>query len=326
MVIDVHNYPSKRKHLLRKGLILHHDVFIDVPTSPSVFTNLYMDQKMLDQFLCKVKADLQLHGFSCERYCMIKPSGRVRHSTPDVIDARNFLALRYNAMTVLLEGRAPTREDGKRQRELLIAAQLQALLSVLAWSAQNKGYLYGIHEYIPSKGERVPVQSRYSTARQPLKMSFKSLQSGSIEALSLPNYTPHIEISKCVQLPDAYAVPRENKKLLDVLHGHGFASLPPGRIIINGERIVQDYFIQSVKKRKNRLRVRSFTSAREAGQEEGIMSFCDDDRYEIFPVRQLGGHSLAVLLEPKSKYGLHRNKGSGLFLLSKNYYPILRVV
>lgn len=320
LVIDVHNYPSKRKHLLGKGLILHHDVFIDVPTSPCVFTNFYMNQKILDQFLYEVRAELQLHGFSCERYCMIKPSGRVRHSTPDVIDARNFLALRYNAMTVLLEGRAPTREDGKPERESLVAAQLQALLSILAWSVRNKTYLHSICKYIPAKGEKVPTRLRYTAARQPLKMSFKSSQSDDIEILSLPNYTPYLEISKYADLPAAYAIPKESKKLLNVLHRHGFVSLPLESI--SSERIVQCYYIQSIKSSKRENRFPARPSAVTAGSEKRML--CDN--YEIFPISQLGGHSLAVLLEPKSKYGLHRNKSFGLSLLPKSYYPILRVM
>ncbi|AIF85276.1 putative carboxypeptidase [Candidatus Nitrososphaera evergladensis SR1] len=326
LVIDVHNYPSKRKHLLKKGLVLHHDVFVDVPTSPCVFANPCMNQKTLDQFLHEIRADLQLHGFSCERYCMIRPSGRVRHSTPDVIDARNFLTLRYNAMTVLLEGRTPTRKDGELKRELLVAAQLQALLSILAWSVRNGSHLRSISNYIPVKGERVPIQSRYAAARQALRMSFKTVKSDNIEILSLPNYTPYLEISRYVDLPAAYAVPKENKKLLNLLHRHGFVSMSLDSPCAE-RAAVQRYYIQSRgSKRENKPQSRAPAMAAivtAAGPEKRAL--CDDS-YEIFPSSQLGGHSLAILLEPKSKYGLCRNKRFGLSLLPESYYPILRVM
>jgi hypothetical protein len=321
LVIDVHNYPSKRNHLLEKGLVLHHNVFVDVPTNPCIFVNYHASQNILDQFLSRIKADLQLLGFSCERYCMIKPSGRVRHSTPDVIDARNFIALRYNAMTVLLEGRMPIREDRRVEREFLVSAQLQALWSILTWSVQNKSYLFGIREFIPTQGEKVPTLLKYATANQALDMSFKSSQSGDIKILSLPNYTPDLKVSKYVHLPAGYAIPKKNKNLLSILHRHGFTSISVHDPSIS-EKTIQYYYVYSVK-HSNHEKRRPRRLAAVAGEYDKLI-LCND--YEIFPTAQLGGHSLAILLEPTSKYGLHRNKESGLAISPESYYPVLRLV
>lgn len=328
LVIDVHNYPSKRKHLLDKGLVLYHDVFIDVPTNPGVFTNVYMNQKVLDQFLQKVQTDLRVYGFSCERYSMIKPSGRVRHSTPDAVDARNFLALRYNVLTVLLEGRTPTRDDGEAERESLVSAQLQALWSALTWATQNKDYLHKIREYLPTKGDKVPVKSRYAAAQQPLKISFKSSLTGNIEIVSLPRYTPCLEITKYVDLPAAYAIPKDGswKAIISILHQHGFASKSDGGSAPKHNttsEIVQQYYIQSVEysKRENKC------PRRVAVTVESKKVKLDD--YEIFPTDQIGGLSLAIMLEPESKYGLcrrGRNAEFSLDILSESYYPILRIL
>jgi hypothetical protein len=315
LVIDVHNYPSKRKHLLEKGLVLHHEVFIDVPTNPCVYTNVHLNQKILDQFLQKVQTDLRLQGFSCERYTMIKPSGRVRYSTPDVVDARNFLALRYNALTVLLEGRTPTRDDGEAEREFLISAQLQALLSVLTWAMQNKDYLNEIREYLPTKGEKVPLKSRYAAAQQPLEMSFKNPLSGGIKIVSLPKYTPCLEVTKRIDLPAAYAVPKDCKKIIDILHRHEFVSRSADPYTA---KTIQQYYVQSVEysKRENRYprKVVVIVASKKAKL----------DDYEIFPTDQIGGHSLAIMLEPESKYGIHRI--TDLRILSYSYYPIVRVM
>lgn len=317
LVVDVHNYPSKRKHLLEKGLVLHHDVFIDVPTNPCVFTNIHMNQKVLNQFLQKVQADLRLHGFSCERYRMIKPSGRVRHSTPDVIDARNFLALRYNALTVLLEGRTPTRDYGEAEREFLVSAQLQALLSVLTWAMQNKDYLHKIRDYIPTTGEKVPIKSRYAAAHQPLEMSFRGHLSNAVKIISLPKYTPYVEVTKYIDLPAAYAIPKDNEEIINVLHRHEFVSrfADPSTV-----KIIQQYYIQSVEysKRENR-------SPRRVDVTVASKKMRLND-YEIFPTNQIGGHSLAIMLEPESKYGIYRNADFSLHILSESHYPILRVM
>jgi hypothetical protein len=314
LVIDVHNYPSKRKHLLDKGLVLHQDVFIDVPTNPGVFTNVHMDQKVFDQFLYKVQADLRLHGFSCERYSIIKPSGRVRHSTPDVVDARNFIALRYNALTVLLEGRTPTRDDGEVERESLVSAQLQALLSVLTWAIQNKDYLHRIREYLPTKGEKVPIKSRYAPAQQPLQMSFKSALSGGIEIVSLPKYTPCLEVTKQIDLPAAYAIPKDNEEIINILHRHKFVSRSADP---SSTKIVQQYHIQSVEHSRRENRSPKKVAVTVASRKRKV------DDCEVFPTDQIGGHSLAIMLEPESKYGIHRR---GDHILSDSHYPVLRVL
>lgn len=321
LIIDVHNYPSKRRHLLEKELVLHHDVFIDIPTNPSVFLNYHINQKILARFLHKIKSELQSGGFNCERYCMIKPSGRVRHSTPDVVDARNFLAIRFNAMTVLVEGRAPTREDDKGERGLLVSAQLRALLSILSWAAQNKPYLYNIAEFIPCPGDKVPTLIRYASPSQALEMSFKSSRSNYIRTLSLPNYTPFLEVVKCVDLPIGYAIPKENKNLLDVLHRHGFSSVTLDRSF--ADRIIQSYFVHSIRYSKEGKRFPTKFGAMTLESRKKILL---PDQYEIFPTSQLGGHSLAVLLEPTSKYGLQRSMDFGLSILSNSYYQILRIV
>jgi hypothetical protein len=318
LVIDVHNYPSKRKHLLEKGLVLHHDVFIDVPTTPGVFTNTHMNQEALNQFLQKVRTDLQSNGFSCERYCMIRPSGRVRHSTPDVIDARNFLAFRYNAMTVLLEGRTPTRDDGEAERESLISAQLQALLSALTWAIQNEDYLNKIRDYIPTSGEKVPARSKYVAAHQSLKMSFRSsLSNGGIKIVSSPKYTPCIEVTKYIDLPAAYAIPKDREKIINILHRHEFVSKSADP---STAKTIQQYYIQSVEysKRENRSPRRVAVTV--------VSKKMKLDDYEIFPTDQIGGHSLAIMLEPESKYGIHRNASLDLRILSESHYPILRVM
>jgi hypothetical protein len=321
LIIDVHNYPSKRKHLLEKDLVLHHDVFLDTPTNPGVFLNYHMGQNILHQFLYEIKSKLQSGGFSCERYCLIKPSGRIRHSTPDVIDARNFLALRFNAMTVLLEGRAPTREDGKGQRGQLLSAQLRALLSILLWTVQNRSYLHSIAEFIPHAGDKVPTLLRYASPSQLLEMSFKSARSNDVKVLHLPNYTPLVEVVKYVDLPYAYAIPKENKRLLDLLYLHGFRSMPVGDLL--ADRIIQSYFVHSVKYSK---KGRRFPMKFGAITVETDRSVTLSDQYEIFPTSQLGGHCLAILLEPTSKYGLRRSMNFGLSTLSDGYYQILRIL
>ena len=72
IVIDVHNYPSRRKHLLKKHLIINQDIFLDVPTNPAVLPTL--NDKKINEFFSKIKLDLSSKGYSCDRYVIFQKS------------------------------------------------------------------------------------------------------------------------------------------------------------------------------------------------------------------------------------------------------------
>jgi hypothetical protein len=105
------------------------------------------------------------------------------------------------------------------------------------------------------------------------------------------------------------------------LYLHGFRSMPVGDLL--ADRIIQSYFVHSVKYSK---KGRRFPMKFGAITVETDRSVTLSDQYEIFPTSQLGGHCLAILLEPTSKYGLRRSMNFGLSTLSDGYYQILRIL
>ncbi|HSB57716.1 MAG TPA: hypothetical protein VLD38_07905 [Nitrosopumilaceae archaeon] len=315
LIIDVHNYPSKRKHLLEKNRMLYHDVFFDIPSNPAI--PITQDQDLIKSILKKVKTDLRNHNFSCERYVIITPSGRVRHSTPDVVDALNSFSLTSNAFTVLVEGRSPTKGEDKMERKHLLLAQRQAILSVIRWAQAQKNYLIRNQSYLPSKGDKIAIRSRYMTSDEPFQMTFRNTLTKNLDVISLQNYTPFIKVTNYSTVPSAYAIPFSKKKIIEVLHRHGFRSQ-----ISNGKKLetIQSYTILLVKhsRRENRYprKISLLTS--------NIQKKLDD--YEIFPTDQEGGGSLVVFLEPQSKYGLHRFTELDLPISPGIDYPVLRVL
>src|SRR5258708_364922 len=36
VILDLHNYPSRRRHLLERNIVLDHDVFLDAPSHPAI--------------------------------------------------------------------------------------------------------------------------------------------------------------------------------------------------------------------------------------------------------------------------------------------------
>lgn len=315
LIIDVHNYASRRKHLLAKNLIKYHDIFIDTPTNPAIHHSI--DKDKINEFVNSIQSDLNSLNYSCERYTIVKPSGRVRHSTPDIIDARNSLSLRYNTFTVLLEGRKPTHEEGEAGREHIVSAQYQALYAILKWIQNHKNDFMQNRKSMSFAGDRVAIHSKYGLADHPFGITFKNSMTKRTEIVSLQNYTPTIEVTKYIELPSAYAVPLDKKMVIEILQRHGFLSQ-----LSNLSKLehIQYYIIESAKPSSRENRSPRKISLLVKTEQKRL------DNYVIFPVYQEGGHSLAVLLEPESKYGLHRYKDLNLPILANSQYPVLRVL
>ncbi|MGQ0794882.1 MAG: M14 family zinc carboxypeptidase [Nitrosopumilaceae archaeon] len=314
MIIDVHNYPSKRKHLLEKDIMLYYDVLVDVPTNPAAYC---IKEKSKAEFIKNIRSDLRSHNINCERYFIVKPSGRVRHGSPDIVDARNSLSLRYNTLTFLVEGRTSTRGEDKSYREHLVSSQCEAIASILRWTQTQRSSLMENQNSIPKKGDNVAISSRYVGATQPFEISFKNLQTRKLDVVSLVKYTPSIKVTKYATLPTCYAIPSGKSKVIEMLHRHGFVSaLSDSHKFEN----IQYYSIQSVKysTRENRA-PRKITMLTKSEQRRL-------DKFFIFPTSQRGGHSLAVFLEPDSKYGLHRYADLDLPIIPDSHYHILRIM
>ena len=314
MIIDVHNYPSRRKHLLEKDIMLYYDVLVDVPTNPAACC---IKEQSKAEFIKNICSDLKSHNISCERYFIVKPSGRVRHGSPDIVDARNSLSLRYNTLTFLVEGRTPTRGEDKFYREHLVSSLCEAIVSILRWAQTQRSSLMENQNSIPKKGDNVAISSRYVSATQPFKISFKNLQTRKMGAISIVKYTPSIKITRYVTLPTSYAIPSDKTRVIEILHRHGFMSaLSDSHKFEN----IQYYSIQSVKYSTHENRAPRKIIMLPNSEQRRL------DKFFIFPTSQRGGHSLAVFLEPDSKYGLHRYADLDLPIIPDSDYPILRVM
>lgn len=314
LIVDVHTFPPRRKHLLKRNLVYRHDVFLDVPTNPSVRLPLSCIESM--RFLDDVTQQVDSEGFACGRYFLINKSCRVRHSTPDIVDARNGLALRYGAFSVLLEGRQPTRHDTADTKDRVLNAMTATLRAIVNWADANRSLLTRTIAP-PRRGQPVTIRSGYTKTAQRSAVMFSDARTGEPVSVDVTDeYTPHVESTQTINLPAAYAVPVENNKLIELLHKHGFASCK-----IAGEgQVVQRYGIQKVNlsRRENRAPHRIDV--------EVLVERSTLDGYVTFPVDQAGGHSLAVLLEPQSKYGLVRFEEFGLPPKQGSVFSVLRVL
>lgn len=317
VIVDVHNISSKRRDLLAKNLILYHDVFIGTPTNPAVNQPLNHDE--IDDFLKTVQMDLKSLNFTCDKYAMLKRSGRVRHSTLDVNEALNSFSLRYGIMTVLLEGRTPIREEGDTDKDHVISAQYHALLSILKWMQTHKDHFIIQQKHkTPSTGDRFALRSKYRPTDEPFKMIFRNSTTKMASVVTLcNNYTSKLEVTKYIELPTAYAIPSDKVKVIDILNRQGFTSQfsNPSKI----ENIEYYDIIPKVQTTGETITSKGIVAISKFEQKKL-------ENYVIFPVKQDGGHSLAMFLEPRSSYGLQRYSDLGLSTSPGIQYPILRVL
>lgn len=312
LVIDVHNYPSRRRRFLSEDLVLDSDVFLDVPTNAAL--PVLLGQEQLQELLDCVRAELASHGYTFERYILVSAKGRARHSTPDVVDLRNSLALRYGAFTVLLEGRQPTRDDGKPKRQRLVAATRLALGAVLRWASSKPELLA---PRTPVERQVVTVRGKYQRAMFPALLPVRHVATGEARLVPIDRYTPDLRPVEWVALPQAYAVPDDRRNVLHALDRHGFQSCSP---VDSAPHAVEASFIRrAVRSRKQNRPPRRVVV--ETVREKRTL-----DGYVLFPAGADGALFLAVLLEPGSKYGLHRYPDMELTVQEGTMYPVLRVL
>lgn len=308
IIIDVHNYPPRRKHLLKKHLILSHDIFVDIPTNPAILSILNDEQ--IDAFFKTVKSDLQSINISCERYAIFQKSGKIRHSTIDIKDARNSLSLRYGVFCIILEGREPLKIDGVRDENRTVSSQYHALCSVLDWLGNNKKEFKRI-PHIPKKGELVPVRAHYRDSNKILKMNLINSKTKTINEINFKKYASEIEITQFLEIPEGYAVPKSLHNLLEVLKKHGFSH----KFENGAQKHVEIYYLKETPKKIE-------ISRKKIKKKFKTISLSE---YVVFPTHQLGGRFLALLLEPHSKFGLHRFPELKLCFSENLEYPVLRI-
>jgi len=322
LILDVHNYPPRRKYLLAKNWILDNDVFIDWPSHPA----LHLITKQTDylQLFEHVKANLQGRQFSCDRYVLVRRSGRVRHSTLDVKDARNGLALRYQTPVILIEGRTPTKEESSKDEESrIVDAEYEAVVSIVEWVQtrsdlfQNRSPLPRTNDYGTGRARSldpdIPIRFRYKSFDSKIGVVFRNSATGNRDLVQLGNSAAsELRITETVRMPLAYAILREKRSAIQIISRHGLNTT-----VIEPNEEKQITRIQSVK---------SHSETKNDSDENLLAEPVDLSRYVIFPTNQDGGRILPIFLEPDSKAFLGRYQDLGLEQIHDDgNCPILRI-
>ena len=296
-VIDVHTFPPRRKAMIARGVTYLQDVQFDVANHPALpeATRAY-GERLLEHLLNLFSTT----RFQASRYTLFRSDGRVRHSTPDLVDARNGLALRLGTPSLLIEGRQPTRRDSIDQSADTVAAIQRGLHATLAWIDQQPRFLESQRCLRSETTDRVHVRSRLIPGGDERFMLLADATTGRPKRYRLPaSYTPEVKPTKPIELPSAYAIPKRHSLLLARLERHGFLTTKT-----YGPRPVE------------RFERRPSGDSSEGGSDRTKRSTArwrrtlaadfDLSGYAVFSTSQYGGSSLAAHLEPRAKYSIGR--------------------
>jgi hypothetical protein len=313
LVVDMHNFPSRREHLTTKGLRLGWDVCMDYPSNPA--TGFGKGHPVIDNLMDALKLDLGLNGYRFGRYSILKADGSARHSTPHLVDARNVLTLRHGAVTLLLEARNPGTNESRTERRHVRRAVAHACSGILRWCRQHWEALGQLGRDLPAN-DRIPLRHRRRVDDAGLEVPVAAVDNSEESALHFPTYRPHTQGRRRIEPPFGYAVPLAEHGLLQVLARHGFHSFLAGR----GERFAVSESIYGFRKASNQEGTSKLPGVSRLRYDRSLEGFV------VFPYAQAGGRLLALMLEATSVYALHRRLPSANEIQPGTICPVRRVV
>jgi hypothetical protein len=312
-IVDMHNYPSRRLHLLNRNLRLAWDLCLDFPTNPAIEIRdgHPLLASLAEQLACRLSAS----GYRFGRYTIIQANGSVRHGTPQMVDARNVLALRFGIPVVLMESRNPSKLHGPLDHRRLREATVLACQELLRWCVEHTEILVEMQAE-PQTAGRVPLRYRRRRAATPAEIPVIDLTTGEAGTLPFSPYRPSVEGRKSVSLPFAYAVPVMEESVIALLYRHGYQSVAvePGR-----RYLVEEFSPTGTSSPQVRPDPRS-------GRVPLVRYVRSLHGFVLFPTSQLGGRMLALLLEAESHFGIQRHEGMLRTAAPGCIFPVRRVI
>jgi hypothetical protein len=312
LVIDVHTYRPWRRELMPFDFVYPQEIMIDFPTNPAI--SMSMRLALQRDAMNFVQRRLAKGNIRSDRYTLIRP-GIVRHSSNDIVDARNGLALRFAIPTILIEGRRSSPNDLLSFTPPAVAL-LRSIECIVEWAATHARQLR-TRPPCCKEQEEVPVRCRYTGSRAVRHMEMQSASRSEIARVPIPGaYLSTVRATSSIRLPKAYGVPQHLTEVLALLGRHGMASCSIETFRSSATEV---YGIEAM------------TPASEA--DAAPVPTCGArtervklDGYVLFPATQTGGRLLALLLEPESQFGPPRIPELAETLRPGSTFPIVRVV
>jgi hypothetical protein len=218
--LDVHEFAGASEAWLRAGYYRSIDEQFGLPTNPNVAASIRTFGR--EKFFPFVEAKLRDAGIRFFNYAIGGgPGDSVRHSTTDINDGRQSLAI-LHSFSCILEGRNGKEMDDELRRR--IRGQLSAIRAYLAFVAEHTREISSLvaTERMQLTRARGPVamQMNHFPDGSMLSMPVRTYPGEKDSVILLP-YNPVIRTMLEVTRPYAYRIAREQTQILDLLGRHG---------------------------------------------------------------------------------------------------------
>jgi len=315
--MDVHEFGASGENWRRAGYVRAIDEQFGLPTNQNVAPSIIaLGRDKLFPFL-----DTQLRnaGIRFFNYSVGGgPGDTVRHSTTDINDGRQSLAI-LHSFSVILEGRnGREMNDDLRRRT---RGQLSAIRAFLTFAADHANEISTLvnteRRQLPFAMGPVAMQMNHFPDGSLLTMPVKTYPGGKDSTILLP-YTPVVRTLYQVTRPREYRIPHSQSQILELLARHGVQSHVLERDTVLDVEAYSDV---------------QFTTTMVEGdtgyiaQPEAQKIRCQSSAGDVLvPVHQFRSTMIVSALEPSSLWGIAQYPAFAWLRNLKGEYPIYRIM
>lgn len=314
--LDVHEFGAASAEWQRAGYVRAIDEQFGLPTNRNVASSIVaLGRDKLFPFLDTRLREAGVRFFS---YAIGGgPGDTVRHSTTDINDGRQSLAI-LHSFSLILEGRnGREMNDDLRRRT---RGQLTAIRAYLAFVARHHD---GISSLVATERRQltyatgpVAMQMNHFPDGSLLTMPVKTFPGGRDSTILLP-YTPVVRTLYEVTRPRAYYIPRAQSQILDLLARHGVQMQSiPRDTVIDVEVYADVRFAAAMVEGDT-----AYFSQPEARKISRPVSAGD----VIVPVHQFRSTMIVSALEPSSLWGIAQYPAFAWMRGLNGEYPVYRM-
>ncbi len=220
LVIDAHQFKSRRKWMLARGLTHAADVCLDWTTSPIADPGVLSTAEWVGRRTLEVLSEQE---WRVSRYLVRSGTGVMRPSSPRLMSLLNYAAVRHGVPSILVE----VREPDQRSRHAAERAR-SAIREAIETCCQ-------IHVATTTRSVRasreITIRGRAcKTGAQP-KLWTHDSHSGQVCLEPIPGaYRAGWVASKTCRSPLAYGLPAKWTEIAAWLDGHGCEEIQPTKL------------------------------------------------------------------------------------------------
>jgi hypothetical protein len=315
--LDVHEFGAAGADWQRAGYVRAIDEQFGLPTNPNVSAALiafgrtklfpYLESRLRD-------AGIRFFNYSIGG----GPGDTVRHSTTDINDGRQSLAIQHS-FSLILEGRnGREMNDDLRRR---VRGQLAAIRAYLTFAGDHTEEIASLvtterRHLITAMGP-LAMQMNHFPDGSVLTMPVKTYPAGNDSTVLLP-YTPVVRTLHEVTRPWAYRIPRDQTQIIDLLGRHGVQTHVVGRDTMIDVEAYADVSFSTVVVEGDTAYI-----ARPAARTVQCQCAAGDI---LVPVHQGRSTMIVSALEPSSLWGIAQYPAFSWMRSLQGQYPVYRVM